>query len=147
MGFLKRVFGPRWSLMIIHQGKALCALHNPNPKVLLGYVTHLCDGKAPIDPWELHLVFNKTNHTTVIDSKFGPDIKGKAHALFTAVEQIDLNWRWNGIPQEPIFEDLRTGSKLKVRATDPSTFDPFGPEQPNGALPYFSILSKAFGQL
>ena len=115
MGILNKLFGFRWSLYIVRDGKNIAyAMHENSAMRLAGYAMgHFVGGSQPVSPWSLCLNFNQTHKTILLQPHhFTADGENITPALVAEVEAIDPGWRVKGA--EPVFEEAATKKRLKI---------------------------------
>ena len=115
MGLLNKLFGYRWSLYVVANGKELrYAMHQHSVLRIVGYVMrYFAGGGRPVPPWSLHLNFNKAHQSFALTPEhFTPDGENVSEALIHAVAQIDPGWRVAG--GEPVFEEVPSRRRIKI---------------------------------
>lgn len=115
MGILNKLFGFRWSLYMVRDGKSIAyAMHENSVMRIVGYVMgYYADGKAPVPPWSLHLNFNQTHKTIKLESShFTADGENVTQALIRQIEAVDPGWQVKGA--EPVFEEAATKKRLRI---------------------------------
>lgn len=151
MGLLNKLFGFRWSLYVVHNGRLAFAMHEHSVIRMVGYVmSYFSGGKSPVPPWELYLNFNHKHQTIRLTPEhFTSDGENVTPALIQQIEALDPGWRVKG--GEPIFEEVATRKRLKVSDA---------PRIRSGAdlqamldnidkpkeLTFFSVMDKVFGK-
>lgn len=117
MGLFNNLFGFRWSLYVVKNGQLIFAMHEHSVLRMVGYVmAFFADGKAPVEPWELHLNFNHNNQTIKLTPKhFTNDGDDVSQLFIQQVGSIDPGWQVKG--GEPLFEEVATKKKLKIMDT------------------------------
>ena len=124
MGLLNKLFGFRWSLYIVRDGKNIVyAMHENSVMRLAGYAMgHFAGGSLPVSPWSLYLNFNQTHRTILLQPHhFTADGESVTPALVAEVEAIDPGWRVEGA--EPVFEEAATKKRLKISEHSPGSID------------------------
>lgn len=115
MNFWNRVFGFRWSLYIVLNGNQLIyAMHEDSVLRILGYVMgYFAGGGRPVEPWSLHLNFNKRHKAFRLEPEhFTPDGTSVTPDLIRQIESIDPGWKVPG--GEPVFVEVATKKHLKI---------------------------------
>lgn len=115
MALLNNLFGFRWSLYIVRDGKNIAyAMHENSVIRLAGYAMgYFAKSALPVAPWTLYLNFNKSHKTILLQPHhFTADGENVTPALVAAVEAIDPAWRVKG--GEPVFEEAATKKRLKI---------------------------------
>jgi hypothetical protein len=114
MGLLKKLFGFRWSLYVVHNGGLAFAMHEHSVLRMVGYVmSYFAGGRAPVEPWELYLNFNHKHQTIKLTPQhFTADGENVSQLLIQQIEEIDPGWKVKG--GEPVFEEASTKRKLKI---------------------------------
>lgn len=69
------------------------------------------DGKAPVDPWSLHLNFNKKHEAIKLKAEHFTSDGGLTSSLIQQISAIDPGWKVKG--GEPVFEEAATKKKLE----------------------------------
>lgn len=124
MGSIGNLLGFRWSLYVAQNERELAyAMHENSVMRILGYVmAYFAEGKEPIEPWSLHLNFNRSHKTIKLRSDhFTTDGENITQALIREIESIDPGWRVKG--GEPVFEEAATKKRLKISEHVPGTID------------------------
>lgn len=115
MGFLNKLFGFRWSLYIVRDGNQLAyAMHEHSVVRMLGYVmSYFTNGGRPVEPWSLHLNFNRDHQTIELKPEyFSGNGENIATSLIQLIESIDPGWEVKGA--EPVFEESATKKRIKI---------------------------------
>jgi len=150
MGILAKLFGHRWSLYFVQNGNQLAyAMHEQSVMRMLGYVVdYFADGGRPVEPWSLHLNFNRKHQTIKLGPEhFTPDGENVTPALIQQIESIDPGWKVKGA--EPVFEDAATKKRIKLseNARGPvdiqAMFDNIGKPR---ELTFYSVMDEVFGK-
>lgn len=150
MGILAKLFGHRWSLYFVQNGNQLAyAMHEQSVMRMLGYVVdYFADGGRPVEPWSLHLNFNRKHQTIKLGPEhFTPDGENVTPALIQQIESIDPGWKVKGA--EPVFEDAATKKRIKLseNARGPvdiqAMFDNI--DKPR-ELTFYSVMDEVFGK-
>jgi hypothetical protein len=149
VGLLNRLFGYRWSLYLVRDGRQVAyAMHEHSVIGMVGYVMgYFADGGKPVSPWCLVLNFNHSHRTiTLRPEHFTHDGKNLTPALLTEIEAIDPGWRVKGA--EPIFEEAATKKRLKISDHIPGRVDIQAmldaidkPREPT----FYSVMGEVFG--
>ena len=153
MGFLNKLFGFRWSLYIIRDENQLAyAMHENSVRVLVQYLMLYAKGRRPVEPWSLHLNFNRKHQTIKLEPELftlefmSPELKRR-------IESIDPDWDVKG--GEPWFEEASTKKHLKIADASPLGRDlatinrdlqamldnPLPPE-----TTFYSVMNEVFGK-
>ena len=115
MRLFGNLFGFRWSLYLVRNGNELVyAMHENSPIRIVGYVMgYFANGGLPVEPWSLHLNFNKKHQTIKLGPEhFTPDGQNLTALLKTQIKTIDPNWLIKD--GEPVFEEAATKKKIKM---------------------------------
>lgn len=115
MGLLSKLFGYRWSLYVVVNGKELrYAMHQHSVIRMVGYVMgYFKRGGHPVPPWSLHLNFNKAHRSFELRPEhFAPDGEDVSDVLIQAIAEIDPGWRVAG--GEPVFEEVPSRRHIKI---------------------------------
>lgn len=151
---LNKLFGYggfRWSLYIAREENELVyAMHEDSVIRMVGYVMkYFKNNSSPVEPWSLHLNFNKEDKSFELKPKhFTPDGKNVTPELIEKIESIDPGFKVKG--DEPIFEDVRTKEKIKIRhkvslEEKLQDFKKYKKEKENTPT-FFSIMDRVFGK-
>ncbi len=120
MNFMNKIFGYRWSLYIVKNGKELVyALHdNDWFRIIISIHKYFEKGLKPVHPWSLHLNFNKKHknfillpeHFTSEDNNYYTDL------FIQELNKIDPKWKTSGRNSkvEPIFVEAATKKEIKI---------------------------------
>lgn len=150
MGLLSKLFGFRWSLYIVRDGKSLAyAMHENSVVRLAGYVMgYFAGGSQPVSPWSLYLNFNQTHKTILLQPRhFTADGENVTPALIAEVEAIDPGWRVKGV--EPVFEEAATKKRIKISEHSPGNIDieaiMRNLDKPR-EVTFYSVMDEVFGK-
>jgi hypothetical protein len=150
LGVLNNLFGFRWSLYVVRDGKEIAyAMHENSVIRLVGYAMgYFADGQQPVAPWSLYLNFNHTHSTIRLQPHhFTPDGASVTPALIAEVEAIDSGWRVKGA--EPVFEEAATKKRLKISGHSIGAIDVQammrGLDEPR-EVTFYSVMDEVFGK-
>lgn len=150
MGLHNKLFGFRWSLYIVRDGKSIAyAMHENSVMRLAGYAMgHFAGGSQPVTPWSLHLNFNQTHKTILLQPHhFAADGENVTPALVAEVEAIDPGWRVKGA--EPVFEVAATKKRLNISEHSPGNIDIEAMmrnlDKPR-EVTFYSVMDEVFGK-
>ncbi len=149
MGFLRKIFGFRWSLYFVQNEKQIIyALHGNSVMRLVGYVmSYFSDGGKPVEPWSLYLNFNHTHKTIKLGSEhFTSDGEDITSTLIQEINSIDPGWQVKGA--EPIFVEAATRKRIKISEHTPGNVDIRKMLERINKPPevtFFSVMDDVFG--
>lgn len=115
MGFLSKLFGYRWSLYFVTNGRELrYAMHEHSVIRMIGYVmSYYANGARPVSPWSVHLNCNKKNESFELHPEhFKSNGDGVTDALIHRIQSIDPDWQVRGA--EPVFEEVPSRRRIKI---------------------------------
>lgn len=149
MGILNKLFGFRWSLYIVRNEKELIyAMHENSVVRIIGYcMSYFKNGNNPVEPWSLHLNFNKKNKSfKLLSNHITPDGEDFTNLLIKQIETIDPGYRVKG--GEPVFINAHTKKKIEIRheidcSNLQKEIDNFGEQK---EPTFFSIMDTVFGK-
>ena len=104
-------------LIYCKRRKLIYAMHENSVIRIVGYVMRqFSNGAKPIKPWSLHLNFNKTNSSfELTPNHFSHDGENITSELTETIKKIDSGFQVKG--SEPVFEEVATKKKLKIRGS------------------------------
>ena len=105
----------KWSLYIIHSGAPKYFLDADSALTLTDYViSGFRNGKQPVRPWALALIFNPTHrHIVLLPDHFESDGDNITPLLMNQIAEIDPDYGVeNG--RKPVFSDAVTGKWLEM---------------------------------
>jgi len=148
MGLMEKLFGFRWSLYIVKNGKELVyVMHGDSVFRMVGYVMgSFSGGSKPVLPWSIHLNFNKKHKSfELLPEHFTTDGESITHLLRHQIESIDTNWEVAGAGSTPVFLEVATKKKIKI-SNDLSNLQEYmdnmkKPQDPT----FYDILDIVFG--
>lgn len=150
MGLLSKLFGFRWSLYVVRDGKNIAyAMHENSAVRIAGYVMgNFAGGARPVSPWSLYLNFNQTHKTILLQPHhFTHDGENVTPALIAEVEAIDPGWQVKG--GEPVFEEAATKKRLKISEHSQGNIDIEAMMRNVGKpreVTFYSVMDEVFGK-
>lgn len=147
MGFFSNLFGFRWSLYIVRNGKqGVYAMHEHSVIRMLGYVMrYFADGGKPGDSWSLHLSYNRTHQTIkLIPEHFTSNGDSITPLLIKQIESLDPNWKVKG--GEPVFEECSTKKRLRITPDKIDIQERLANINKPRELTFFRVMNEVFGK-
>ena len=150
MSLLNKLFGFRWSLYIVRDGKNLAyAMHENSVMRIVSFAMgYFAGGAQPVAPWSLYLNFNKTHKTIRLQPHhFTADGENVTPQLIAEVEAIDPGWRVKGA--EAVFEEAATKKRLKISEHSLGNIDIEAMmrnlDKPR-EVTFYSVMDEVFGK-
>lgn len=149
MGFLNKLLGFRWSIYIVKNGNELMyAMHGNSAMRMLGYlIGYFENGGSPVEPWSLHLNFNKKHESIKLEPEHFTSDGGVAPALIQQISSIDPGWKVKG--NEPVFEEAATKNKIKFNEYGSGKIDLQAMIDNTGKpkeVTFYTVMDNVFGK-
>ena len=105
------------------------------------------NGNIPIDPWSLHLNFNKKHKAINLRSEHFTSDGEITSSLVQQISAIDPGWKVKG--SEPIFEEAATKKKIKISSHSAGEID-LQAMIDNAGKPkevtFYTVMDQVFGK-
>lgn len=129
--------------------KLAYAMHENSVVRMLGYVMgYYGNGGRPVEPWSLHLNFNRKQKSIKLRPEHFSSTGGNVTPEFIQqISAIDSGWKVKG--NEPVFEDAVTKKKLKIsnRSSGEINLQAMIDNVGSAKEPtFYSVMDKVFGK-